>query len=287
MHSVTSVNKGTQTDDDDSSPSPQRRGRGSLDKRTSASAPNTTASPEKIAQHVNGSDEGLAMDGTRRKKPDPTSPSSLKDEEGDAEVDVDEAEIHEATPVISKARVVQIPKRIPPQLPPRNPGRMSNPSPLSETTAPLSAQIESLRHETEVNGVDEDETPRAEVAEPSPYRRSTPETTDMGSSESEAWKYHSSNIDVNPNENHDDRQNARTLPAVPNLNSSSAESKDQSESAASLHLSRPSEPQSQPQPQSQLNEDDEFHSIPVTPVESFDHHHSKQMHVQQVPGAFN
>ena len=42
--------------------------------------------------------------------------------------DIDsDAEIHEATPVVSKARVVTVPKRVPPALPPRNPGRVGSP----------------------------------------------------------------------------------------------------------------------------------------------------------------
>ena len=42
--------------------------------------------------------------------------------------DIDsDAEIHTATPVVSKARMVSVPKRVPPALPPRNPGRVSSP----------------------------------------------------------------------------------------------------------------------------------------------------------------
>ena len=42
--------------------------------------------------------------------------------------DIDsDAEIHTATPVVSKARVVSVPKRVPPALPPRNPGRVASP----------------------------------------------------------------------------------------------------------------------------------------------------------------
>lgn len=52
--------------------------------------------------------------------------------------DIDsDVEIHTATPVVSKARVVSVPKRAPPALPPRNPGRTM--SPLADSQPPTEA----------------------------------------------------------------------------------------------------------------------------------------------------
>ena len=94
--SLASVTRGTQTDDDD--------GKGSIH------SPLGTHSPaRKETEHVDDND-------------------GHHDDLSDADDDHDEyAEIATATPVVTKARVVAVPKRVPPSLPPRNPGRVSSP----------------------------------------------------------------------------------------------------------------------------------------------------------------
>ena len=50
--------------------------------------------------------------------------------------DVDsEVEVSTAVPVMARAKMVEVPKRVPPTLPPRNPGRVA--SPMSETGTPI------------------------------------------------------------------------------------------------------------------------------------------------------
>lgn len=94
--SLASVTRGTQTDDDD--------GKGSNH------SPLGTHSPaRKETEHVDDQDGD-------------------HDELSDGDDDHDEqAEIVTATPMVARARVVAVPKRVPPSLPPRNPDRMSTP----------------------------------------------------------------------------------------------------------------------------------------------------------------
>ena len=97
MHSLASVNAGTQTDEE-------------LGKSGSRSPEKKAPSPMmKETEHVNDSDE---------------SDSPYDDDE--------KAEIETAVPIVTRARVVSVQKPIPPSLPPRNPGRVSTLSPDKE-----------------------------------------------------------------------------------------------------------------------------------------------------------
>lgn len=94
--SLASVTRGTQTEDDEV--------------KGSSHSPLGTHSPaRKETEHVddNHHHEDLSDD--------------------DDNDDDEHAEIATATPVVTKARVVAVPKRVPPSLPPRNPDRMSTP----------------------------------------------------------------------------------------------------------------------------------------------------------------
>jgi hypothetical protein len=102
-HSVASVDRGIQTDDDES-----------LHRKDSRH----TSPPRKESQNVTDSEHRTHS---------PERRESFSDIDSDAE-------IHTATPVVSKARVVSVPKRIPPALPPRNPGRVG--SPLAASNPP-------------------------------------------------------------------------------------------------------------------------------------------------------
>ncbi len=95
--SLASVTRGTQTEDDDG-------------KGPSHSPSVGTHSPaRKTTEHVDEND-------------------NPQDDLSDDDDDPDEhAEIATATPVVARARMVAVPKRIPPSLPPRNPGRVSTP----------------------------------------------------------------------------------------------------------------------------------------------------------------
>ena len=97
MHSLASVNAGTQTDEDvgkSGSRSPEKKAPSPMIKET---------------EHVNDSDE---------------SDTPYDDDEN--------AEIETAVPVVTRARVVSVQKPTPPSLPPRNPGRVSTLSPDKE-----------------------------------------------------------------------------------------------------------------------------------------------------------
>lgn len=95
MHSLASVDAGTQTDEEiwkSGSHSPEKKDAGPVMKET---------------EHVNESDDS----------------DGVYDEH-----DHEHAEIETAVPVVTRARVVSVQKPIPPALPPRNPGRVySNP----------------------------------------------------------------------------------------------------------------------------------------------------------------
>ena len=101
--SLNSVDRGTQTDEEES---PHRNGSPlHLDD-------NTTSPVHEETEHVVGDDED--------------------DHDNHSDIgsisDVDShAAIETATPVVTKARIVSVPKRIPPTLPPRNPNRVSTP----------------------------------------------------------------------------------------------------------------------------------------------------------------
>lgn len=117
MHSLASIDRGTQTDEDDkksASHSPEKQDR---------------ASPVlKETEHVNESDES----------------DTPYDEHENAEIET-------ATPVLARARVVSVQKRPPPTLPPRNPTRVST-SALSTDTELNDGfdqvQLNGAEHET-------------------------------------------------------------------------------------------------------------------------------------------
>ena len=99
MHSLASVDAGTQTDEEvgkSGSHSPEKKAPSPMVKET---------------EHVNDSD-------------DSDTPYD--------EHDHDHAEIETAVPVLARARVVSVQKPTPPSLPPRNPGRVSTLSPEKE-----------------------------------------------------------------------------------------------------------------------------------------------------------
>ena len=78
-----------------------------------------------------------------------------------------DVEIHTVTPVVSKARVVNMPKRIPPALPPRNPGRSTLSSPLADAEPP-SEGFEQIT----LNGTAEEKEKAVELpSEQSPIER--------------------------------------------------------------------------------------------------------------------
>jgi hypothetical protein len=116
MHSLASVDAGTQTDED-------------IGKSGSRSPEKKVPSPMvKETEHVEESDES------------------------DTPYDDDEhAEIETAVPVVTRARVVSVQKPIPPSLPPRNPGRVSTLSPERELNdgfdqVDLNGSAEATRH---------------------------------------------------------------------------------------------------------------------------------------------
>lgn len=89
--SLKSIDHGTQTDDE--------------------------SSPRRGSRLVSSDEKGDAEAGEHKDLHEsPERRNSISDIDSDAE-------IHEVTPVVSRARVVNVPKRAPPALPPRNPGR--------------------------------------------------------------------------------------------------------------------------------------------------------------------
>ncbi|KAK5061554.1 hypothetical protein LTR84_008098 [Exophiala bonariae] len=106
-HSLASIDRGTQTDEDETKSaghSPNRKSSTALRDSTTI---NTT--PQKHSQLVEDEEE---HDADRR--------------ESFSDVDSD-AEIQTAVPVVTRARVVEVPRRLPPALPPRNPERVVSP----------------------------------------------------------------------------------------------------------------------------------------------------------------
>ncbi|KEF61080.1 uncharacterized protein A1O9_02645 [Exophiala aquamarina CBS 119918] len=131
-HSLASIDRGTQTDEDESKSaghSPRRSDSTALRNSTKIVEP-----PQKHSQLVG---DGEDSPGHRR--------------ESFSDVDSD-AEIQTAVPVVTRARVVEVPRRVPPALPPRNPERIATPI---ETQAPsdgfdkisLDATVEERTHE--------------------------------------------------------------------------------------------------------------------------------------------
>ncbi|KIX09539.1 uncharacterized protein Z518_00619 [Rhinocladiella mackenziei CBS 650.93] len=100
-HSLASVDRGTQTDEEESMSaghSPKRDSSRGLDP------------PRKHSQLVDDDTEAQRL-----------GRKSFSDVDSDAEV-------HTAVPVMARARMVEVPKRPPPALPPRNPGRVASPT---------------------------------------------------------------------------------------------------------------------------------------------------------------
>lgn len=102
-HSLASIDRGTQTDEDDAKSAGNSPSRG-ID------------TPKKHSQLVNDENEEQ-----------PTRRNSFSDVDS-------EAEISTAVPVMARARVVEVPKRAPPALPPRNPGRVASPTSETQTS---------------------------------------------------------------------------------------------------------------------------------------------------------
>ncbi|EXJ92738.1 hypothetical protein A1O3_01290 [Capronia epimyces CBS 606.96] len=129
-HSLASVDRATQTDEDEANSagrSPNRNSGQGIDP------------PTKHSQQVDEEDE---QDGLSRHREG--SPSDMESD----------AEIQTAVPMVARARVVEVPKRAPPALPPRHPNRVV--SPTSESQPPvdgfdkvsLNGSVEE-RHEAE------------------------------------------------------------------------------------------------------------------------------------------
>jgi hypothetical protein len=115
-HSLASIDRGTQTGDEDSNaPESRHRSPPRKESQSVTDSPHQTQSPERETN-----------DERRRSF--------------DSDIGSD-AEIQTATPVVSKARIVNMPKRVPPALPPRNPQRVG--SPLS-TEQPLTDSFEQI-----------------------------------------------------------------------------------------------------------------------------------------------
>lgn len=104
-HSLASVTRGTQTDEEESKSTDHSPRRDSL---------RGVEVPKKHSQLVNDDDDKHAE-----------SRESFSDVESDAEIST-------AVPVMAKARIVDVPKRPPPALPPRNPERVVSPVPATE-----------------------------------------------------------------------------------------------------------------------------------------------------------
>jgi hypothetical protein len=106
-HSLASVDRGTQTDEDD--------------------AKSTENSPHRDS--LRGVDDHHA-----KKHSHLVDEPQREREESFSDVDSD-VEVSTAVPVMARAKVVEVPRRLPPALPPRNPGRVASPG--SETHTPV------------------------------------------------------------------------------------------------------------------------------------------------------
>jgi hypothetical protein len=98
MHSIASVDKATQTDEEDS-----RSASYSPTKRNSHPPSPIKTEREHVQESSDGEDQVNGFD------PSVQEPSRVET----------------AVPVIARARIVTVPKRLPPSLPPRNPNRAS------------------------------------------------------------------------------------------------------------------------------------------------------------------
>lgn len=107
-HSLASINRGTQTDEDESK---------STDHSPRRDEKRTAEVPRKHSQLVNEDDD----QGNTRSE-------SFSDVDSDAEIST-------AVPVMAKARMVDVPKRPAPALPPRNPERVVSPVAVTEPSS--------------------------------------------------------------------------------------------------------------------------------------------------------
>jgi len=106
--SMASIDRGTQTDDEDG--------------KSASQSPRRDSSRDINPQREPVFDEGHQVSSPR--------------EQGESFSDVDsDAEIHTAVPMVARARMVSVPKRLPPALPPRHPGRAATPT--TETDTPV------------------------------------------------------------------------------------------------------------------------------------------------------
>ena len=127
MASLASMDRGTQTDEEDNN-----NGNHSAEKKGVGHSPSPIT---KESQDVNNEDHEDLSDGDEH----------------------DEAEIATATPVMTRARVVSMPKRVPPNLPPRNPGRVS--------TLSQEQDLNDGFDQVNLNGQEEHEASRGHDAE--------------------------------------------------------------------------------------------------------------------------
>ncbi|KIX95029.1 uncharacterized protein Z520_09339 [Fonsecaea multimorphosa CBS 102226] len=107
-HSLASVDRGTQTDEDEAKSAGNSPHRDSL--------------------------RGLEHSRKHSQLVDDIGEERHERRESFSDVDSD-VEVSTAVPVMARARMVEVPKRVPPALPPRNPGRVA--SPTSETQTPV------------------------------------------------------------------------------------------------------------------------------------------------------
>ncbi|EHY60050.1 hypothetical protein HRR83_006408 [Exophiala dermatitidis] len=127
-HSLASVDRATQTDEDDSKSAEQSPKRASVQVTDAPQSPKrdslqVTDAPVKHSQNVDDETE-------HEEDHEPDHEDSFSDVESDAEIQT-------AVPVMARARVVEVPKRAPPALPPRHPSRVVSPTPTSESRPPV------------------------------------------------------------------------------------------------------------------------------------------------------
>lgn len=150
--SISSIDRGTQTEDDE----PQ-----SGHQSPKVELPRRVSPPRKESQHV---DEGEVKE------------DEDDDDFHDSLSDVDEeVEIQTATQVVAKAKVVTLPKRVPPALPPRNPGRINSSMEQDETGDGFdkvslddstidrpASRVEEPSHQPDVSKEEEEQKPLSE-----------------------------------------------------------------------------------------------------------------------------
>jgi len=124
MQSLASVDRATQTADDDDKTSPIHS---PLSPRRHSPIQMTDSVDEAREAHDDHDDHGNPY---------------AHDHSGDGTDE--EVEIHEAPTVVAQAKMVTIPKRLPPSLPPRNPQRMSTPTPKEKEESELADGFDNV-----------------------------------------------------------------------------------------------------------------------------------------------